>query len=58
MKHRILTLANNPLFQMMMGGLFVYLAFTATIIATLQIPPEAILDSGLKDILMIFEGEA
>lgn len=58
MKQHILTLANNPLLQMMMGGVFAYLAFVAIMIAVLQTPPEVILDSGLKDILMIFEGEA
>lgn len=56
MKKRILTLANNELFQILMYGVFAYIGFTATIIATLQVPPEAILDSGLKEILMIFEG--
>lgn len=56
MKQRILTLADNPLLQMLMAGVFVYSAFVAVILATLQIPPEAILDSGLQEVLLVFEG--
>ena len=56
MKERALTLANNSLFQLLMGGVFMQTAFYAVIIATLQIPPDAILDSGLKEIIMVFEG--
>lgn len=40
----------------MFNGVIGYLAFTAIILATLQVPPEAILDSGLKEILLVFEG--
>ena len=58
MKYYLLALANNPLLQMLLGGVFIYTAFVAIILATLQTPPEAILNSGLKDILMIFEGPA
>ena len=56
MKQRLLTLANNPLLHLMMGSVFAYTAFVATILATLQTPPEVLLDSSLRDILMIFEG--
>lgn len=56
MKQYALNLANNPLLQMLLSGVFAYTAFTAMIIATLQTPPEIILDSGLREILMIFEG--
>lgn len=56
MKQRILTLANNPLLQMMMMGVFAYTAFTAVILMTLQTPPEAILNSGLQEIILVFEG--
>jgi hypothetical protein len=55
MKERILTLANNPLLQMMMAGVFAYTAFVAVILATLQMPPEALLDSGLQEVLLVFE---
>lgn len=54
MTQKVITLASNPLLQMLMGGVFAYTAFTAIILATLQTPPEAILDSGLQEVLMVF----
>ncbi|WP_455217997.1 hypothetical protein [Kaarinaea lacus] len=56
MKDYILTLAQNPLLQMLMMSVFSYTAFTAVIIAVMQTPPEAILNSGLQEILLVFEG--
>lgn len=56
-KARIKNLFSNELFVLLMNGVFGYTAFTAVIIVTLQLPPEAILDSGLREILMIFEGD-
>lgn len=56
MKNTFKAALRNPLFFMLMNGVFGYTAMTAVIIAVLQVPPEAILDSGLKEILMIFEG--
>lgn len=56
MKQRIQTLANNPLLQMMMVGVFAYIAFAAIIMATLQTPPEVLLDSGLQEVILVFEG--
>jgi hypothetical protein len=57
MKDRILNLARNPILQIFMVGVFSETAFSAIIMATMQTPPEAILDIGLQEILMIFEGE-
>ena len=56
MKNYIQVLAQNPLLQMLMIGVFSYTAFTAVIIAVMQTPPEAILNSGLQEILLVFEG--
>ena len=56
MKDYVLTLAQNPLLQMLMMSVFSYTAFTAVIIAVMQTPPEAILNSGLQEILLVFEG--
>ena len=56
MKDHILALAQNPLFQMMMISVFSYTAFTAVIIAVMQTPPEAILNCGLQEVLLVFEG--
>jgi len=56
MEQRIQSLFSNRLFQLLMNGVFAYTAFSAVTIAVLQVPPEAILDSGLQEILMVFEG--
>jgi hypothetical protein len=47
-------LLQNDLFVFLMIGVFAYTAFSAVILAVLQVPPEAILDSGLKEILLVF----
>ena len=56
MKEKIRTLLQNDILQVLLFGVFSYTCFIAVILATLQMPPEAILDSGLKEILMVFEG--
>ena len=56
MKKKLSNLLKNPILHMMLSGLIVYLCFIAVILATLQIPPDAILDSGLDEILLVFEG--
>lgn len=56
MKERVKELLNNELLQVLLFGVFSYTCFVAVILATLQIPPDAILDSGLKEVLMVFEG--
>lgn len=48
-------LLKNQLFIILMNGVFAYTAFCAVIISTLNVPPEAILDSNLKQVLMVFE---
>ncbi|WP_455206900.1 hypothetical protein [Kaarinaea lacus] len=56
MKKLLDSLSRNDLFQLLMFGVFGYIAFTAVVIAVLQVPPESILNSGLKEILLVFEG--
>ncbi len=56
MKKLIDSLLRNDLFLILIYGVFAYITFTAVIIAVLQVPSEAILDSGLKEILLVFEG--
>jgi hypothetical protein len=56
MKEKCRNLLKNELFLMLLNGVFAYTAFTAVIITTLQVPPEAILDSGLQEIILVFEG--
>jgi hypothetical protein len=46
----------NDLFLLFMNGVLAHTCFTVLVITVMQVPPEAILDSGLKEILMIFEG--
>lgn len=58
MKNHILKLAQNPLLQILMVGIFSETAFTAVVMAIMQTPPEAVLNIGLQEILTIFEGEA
>ena len=55
MKHLFKELLKNELFLILFNGVIAYTAMTAVIIIILQIPDEAILDSGLKEILMVFE---
>jgi hypothetical protein len=56
MKARVHSLLHNELFVLLFNGTIAYTALTAIIISTLQVPPEAILDSGLQEILLVFEG--
>ena len=56
MKEKCRNLFRNELFILLVNGVIAYTAFTAVIIATLQVPPEAILDSGLQEIILVFEG--
>jgi hypothetical protein len=46
----------NELFLLLMYSVFGYIAFSAIVIAVLQVPSDAILNSGLKEILLVFEG--
>lgn len=57
MKACVKKLFENDLFLFLMNGVIGYTAFTAVIIVTLQVPPDVILDSGLQEIIMVFEGD-
>lgn len=50
-------LSENPVFVLFMQGTLAYTVLTAVILITVQIPPEIILDTNLREILMIFEGD-
>ena len=56
MKKRLKSLLENDLFLLLMNGVLAHTAFTAVMIFTLNVPPEAILESGLQEILLVFEG--
>ncbi len=55
MKAAAVKLLKNDLFLMLMQGVFMYIALFAIIIVTLKIPPDDILDSGLDEIILVFE---
>ncbi len=55
MRQRLRKLFKNELFLFLLNGVFAYVALNAIIIATLQVPPEAILDSGLDEVIKVFE---
>ena len=50
-------LSKNPVFVLFMQGTLAYTALTAVILLTIQIPPEAILDTSLLEVLAVFEGD-
>lgn len=56
MKHLFNKLLNHPLLKPVLGGLIAYLCFVIVILATLQVPPEVILESGLREVILVFEG--
>jgi len=55
-KKLLKNLMRNELFLLLMYSVFGYIAFSAMVIAVLQVPSDAILNSGLKEILLVFEG--
>ena len=57
MKAYVKQLLKNPVFVLFMQGTLAYTALTAVILLTVQIPPEAILDTNLREVVMVFEGE-
>ena len=58
MKRLMQGLLRNELFTMLMSGVIAYTAMSAVIIAVLQVPSEAILDSDLDQIVLVFEESA
>lgn len=48
-------LLKNRLFLILLNGVFSYIAFSAVVMATLNVPPEAILDSNLRQVVLVFE---
>jgi flagellar biosynthesis/type III secretory pathway M-ring protein FliF/YscJ len=55
MKQTLQKLLENRLFLLLINGTVGYMAFIAVIITVLQVPPEALLDSNLKEVLLVFE---
>ena len=55
MKSAISKLLKNKFFLLLLNGVFAYTAFSAVIIATLNVPPDAVLDSNLRQVVLVFE---
>lgn len=55
MKAKMHGLFKNDLFILLMNAVFAYTAFTMVIIVTLQTPPEALLNTNMAQIIMIFD---
>ncbi len=56
MKKTIAKVLKNELFLLLINGMLIHVAFNAVIILTLGIPDEAILDTNLQQVLLVFEG--
>jgi hypothetical protein len=50
-------LLKNNLFLVLMAVVFLDTIFFAVVAATIQVPPDAILDSGLHEVISVFEGQ-
>ncbi len=57
MKEYMRKVSQNPVFLLFMQGTIAYTALTVVILLTIQIPPEAILDTNLKEVIAVFEGD-
>ena len=55
MKRRLHELLRNDLFILLINAVLGHTAFVAVILVVLEMPPEAILDSGLREVLAVFE---
>ena len=55
MKAAAQKLFKNQLFILLLNSVFAYTAFYAVIIATLNVPPDDILESNLQEIILVFE---
>lgn len=56
MKSLLNALLGNEIFHLFMNMVIVETAVFAVVLSVLQEPPEMILASGLKEIILIFEG--
>jgi len=56
MKKIIAKVFENELFFLFLNGALIHTAFSAAIIMAIGIPNEAILDTNLQQVLLIFEG--
>lgn len=55
MKTAIDNLMKNDVFNVLVSAVLAYTVMTAVIIAILQVPSDVILDSGLTEIILVFE---
>ena len=55
MKKWFQRLLHNELFLLLMNAVVGHTAFVAVILFVLGTPPEALLDSGLREVLLVFD---
>ncbi len=55
MRYFIKSVVQSNLFMLFFNIIIIQVAFSAVVIATLDIPPDVILDSGLDEVLIVFE---
>lgn len=55
MKQKIEKLLQNGLLLFLLNVVLMQTAFIAVVMYTMQAPPDAILDSGLDQVLLVFE---
>ena len=55
MKSKLHNLLHDELLRVFLQGVFAYIAMMAVILATVQIPPDAIRDTNMVQVLYIFD---
>lgn len=55
MKKLMNDLLHNDLFTLLISAVIAQTAMMAVVISVLQVPPDAILNSGLDEVLLVFE---
>jgi len=57
MKEKLRKIFKDPLFLLFLNGSIAHTVFMAVVMVYIQVPSDDILDSELKEIIMIFEGD-
>ena len=57
MKKKLKKIIKDPLFIMLLNASIAHTVFMAVVMVYIQVPSDDILDSDLKEIIMVFEGD-
>lgn len=55
MKDYLMEIFSSELFSILINASIIHTVFNMAIMATLQVPPDSILESGLREIIMVFD---